>query len=561
MDETKPLPISSRDDIDCILAKLHATHASRVLHPYEKRIYMLESLRASIRKHEASIYQALHDDLGRSTKETVLVDTSVVFHEVQHMIKHLRSYMRPVPGRRSIGLLNADLYYAPQPLGPTLIFAPFNYPFNLTLIPLIGALAAGNPCVIKMSELTPATISVVQVILRDANFSEAVVALVDTGSDYDALFRTSSDQPRQWSKVFFTGSTAVGRIIAAKGASCLASVTLELGGSNPAVVMPSADLRLAVDGVAFGKFTNAGQTCIAENYLIVVSDGDGFYDRFIGALVDRVRDTYYGGHLSKESGIRSNADFCRIVSERAAERIAQTVRTLVGDVPDSDVAFAKLLVPRHVTNSNFDKFYDPADRFVAPTIIELGEVRQLSSTGDSRTESLRNAISNEIFGPVLPILRARSLNEALTFIDSLKHSPQDKPLASYIFSTIKDEQQLFNDRIEAGSCVANATLIQAACPLFFGGVGNSGLGAYHGEESMRCFSHYKPVVIVKNSLFRSVMAKLFLPPYGSRLFSNNGLAFIQAERIPTDKTILTGAAFAILGAGVAALIVLVALRK
>lgn len=447
--------------VDAIIDRQTSFFASGATLGREFRLAQLEALAHAIRKYEPKILSALHDDLRKGKVEAYATEVGFVLAEIRHTRKNLAKWMRGSSwfSPLAIGPSRSQLHY--QPLGRNLIIAPWNYPFHLAIAPLVGALSAGNVAVIKPSELAPATSALLAELCAET-FDEQLVAVVE--GDITA---SQTLLARQWDHIFFTGSTQVGRIVARAGAERLSRVTLELGGKSPAVVMPSADLDVAARRLVWGKFTNAGQTCVAPDYLLVHSS---VHD----SVVDRLRHTirsFYGNDP------RQSGDYGRIVTQRHLTRL----RNLV----DAD----KVAIGGEV---------DEEDRYLAPTVLT-------DVTMDDPV------MADEIFGPVLPVIKIDSFDEALTLI-----AKRPNPLAAYLFTRDGDEERKFVERVSFGGGCINNTLVHMADPdLPFGGIGPSGLNAYHGKASFEVFSHRKSVL--RSGTFLDPGVKY--PPYSESSLS------------------------------------------
>lgn len=447
--------------VDALLERQSAYFASGATLGREFRLQQLEALGHAIRKSEAKILAALHEDLRKGKVEAYATEVGFVLAELRHTRKHLGKWMRGSSwfSPLAIGPSRSQLHYSP--LGRNLVIAPWNYPFHLAIAPLIGALSAGNVAVIKPSELAPATSAVIAELCAET-FDEQLVAVIEGDITASQVLLA-----RHWDHIFFTGSTQVGRIVARAGAERLSRVTLELGGKSPAIVMPSADLDVAARRIVWGKFTNAGQTCVAPDYLLVHSS---VHD----AVVDRLRHTiraFYGADP------RQSGDFGRIVTHRHLARL----RGLL----DAD----KIAIGGEV---------DEEDRYLAPTVMV--------------DVSMDDAVmGEEIFGPILPILKIESFEEALALV-----AKRPNPLAAYLFTRDGEEERRFVEQVQFGGGCINNTLVHMADPdLPFGGVGPSGLNAYHGKASFEVFSHRKSVL--RSGTFLDPGVKY--PPYNDTSLS------------------------------------------
>ncbi len=404
---------------------------------YRKTV--LKKLLKEVKKRENDICDALYADFKKPTFEAVLTETSIVIAELKLTIKKLKSWTRPK--RVFPALLNfpsKDRIYS-EPYGTTLIISPWNYPFQLALAPMIAAVAAGNTVVLKPSELTPNTSKIVEEIIS-AVFDENHVKVVQGGVDISQKLLAE-----RWDYIFFTGSVPVGKIIAKAAAPNLTPVTLELGGKNPCIVDLHSDFKLTAKRIIWGKFLNAGQTCIAPDYLIVHAQAK--FD-FTKALMEEIEAAY--GKNPQES-----PDYPRIVNEKNFDRLANMLT-------DETILYGG------VTNKN--------DLYIAPTLLD-------EPTFDSEV------MKDEIFGPILPIQVYSTLEDISDII-----SKYEKPLALYVFSKDKKFANRMIERHSFGGGAINDTLthfVNHRMP--FGGVGHSGMGAYHGKSSFDIFSHQKSI--------------------------------------------------------------------
>lgn len=421
----------------------------------------LAALAASIRRHEKHIADALWADLHKPEFEAYGTETSMVLHEVRHAERHLARWMRPrswLPGL--VSQPARSRLYA-DPLGRNLIIGAWNYPVQLTLQPLVAALAAGNVAVVKPSELAPAASSVVATVVREALPPEHVAVVEGGVSTSEALLQLP------WDHVFFTGSPNIGKVVMRAAAEHLSRVTLELGGKSPCIVMPSANLDTAASRIAWGRFSNAGQTCVAPDYLLVHRD---VHEPLLAKIEERVR-AFYGPDP------KASPDYGRLVTSRHAERVR------------------RLIDPAKV---RFGGQVDVDDRYVAPTVL----------TGVTVDDPV---MQEEIFGPVLPVLAIDSLDDAYRIV-----ARNPNPLALYVFTEVPAEAEAVFGRVAFGGGCVNNTMYHLSDPgLPFGGVGRSGQGAYHGKHGFDVFSHHKGVL-------HSASGRLFdpsfkYPPYEGNL--------------------------------------------
>jgi aldehyde dehydrogenase (NAD+) len=415
----------------------------------------LKRLQKEIIEREDAIAQAIYKDFKKPKFETLAAETQFVLAELKLTLKNIDHWASPE--RKSATLMNwpsSDWVYK-EPYGAVLIIAPWNYPFQLAFAPMIAAIAAGNTVVVKPSELTPHTASIISEIIS-AVFVPEHVAAVEGG-----VAVSQELLAEKWDYIFFTGSTKVGKIVYESAAKHLTPVTLELGGKNPTIVDETASINLAAKRIVWGKFLNAGQTCIATDYILVQK---GVKDKLVAALIDNITKCY-GENVEK------SPDFSRTVNKGHYEGLKEM---LVGE---------EILVGG---SSNGE------DNYLAPTLVNEPKL-------DSKL------MHGEIFGPILPIIAYE--NEA----DIERHlSNYGKPLATYIFSNRKSFQQKIINKYSFGGGAINDTVIQITNKkLPFGGVGASGIGAYHGRRSFDIFSHQKAIIKKANWLD----APLRYPPY------------------------------------------------
>ncbi|WP_026925310.1 aldehyde dehydrogenase family protein [Glycomyces arizonensis] len=408
--------------------------------PIPWRLAQLKGLDRMLKEAGDELAAALGEDLGKAAPESFLAEIDFVAAEVRSMRKHLRSWLRPKRVHTPPHLQPAKSYLLREPLGLVLVIGPFNYPVQLTLTPLAGALACGNAVVVKPSESSPAT-SAALARLLGAYLDPEAVAVVEGGAE-----ATSALLGERMDHIFFTGSAKVGRIVAKAAAEHLTPVTLELGGKSPAIVEPGVDLAAAARRIAWAKFMNAGQTCLAPDYVIAL---DGVGPELERHLAEAVREMY--GHAPAES-----EDYGRIVDERSFDRLA-----------------AFLDEGRLVCGGGHNR----EARYIAPTVLADVDAKDA-------------VMAEEVFGPVLPILSLETLDEAIAHVNA-----GEKPLALYAFTNADTTKRKLLTRTSSGAVGFNVPTAHIDVPgLPFGGVGASGLGAYHGKWSIETFSHAKAVL-------------------------------------------------------------------
>lgn len=406
----------------------------------ETRKNNLKKLYEGIQRFEDEIFQALKLDLNKSVHESFTTEIGYVLKEISFQMKHISSWSKPKRVRTALTHFGSKGKVVPEPYGVTLIIAPWNYPFQLAIAPLVGALAAGNTVVLKPSELTPNVSKVLTRMLGEL-FPEELVSVVEGGvEESTALLKEPFDY------IFFTGSVGVGKVVMEAAAKKLTPLTLELGGKSPCIVHKDAKLDVTARRIVWGKFLNAGQTCVAPDYMYVHSS---VKEQLIEALRHEIAEQYGKDALQ-------NDNYVRIVSERHFERLC----TFLQD-------------GKPVIGGNYTK----ETLHIEPTV--LTNVTWQSAV-----------MEDEIFGPILPIIEYDKIEEV---IETIQHHP--KPLALYVFSEDRKVQKKVTSNISYGGGCINDVVYHLATPyLPFGGVGSSGLGSYHGEQSFRTFSHYKSIL-------------------------------------------------------------------
>jgi aldehyde dehydrogenase (NAD+) len=449
----------SPEPISQTLTQLRAFFAAGKTRNIEFRIDQLKKLKDGIRRYEPEIIASLYNDFHKPPFESYATEIGILYTEIDHVIRHIQSWSR---SRRVatpiIHFLSKSRIYS-EPYGVVLIISPWNYPFQLTIAPLIGAIAAGNCVLIKPSEFSPAT---------SALMAKMIAELFDP--DYLAVFQGDAQATQQilaekFDYIFYTGSTAVGRIIMTAAARHLTPVTLELGGKSPCIVDQDARLDYGIKRIAWGKFLNAGQTCIAPDYVLIHRK---IKEAFVEEMI-RTIHSFYG------EDPMDSPDYARIINERHFNRLLRLTekgRILLGG------------------NSR------RKDLYIAPTLID-----QVS--GDDPV------MQEEIFGPILPLIEYDDIDEAIAFVNQ-----RPRPLALYCFSENKAIQdRVLRETSSGGGCINDTISHIGSQELPFGGIGESGLGGYHGKASFDTFTHQRGI------LFRSNLLDMPLryPPYRGRV--------------------------------------------
>jgi len=404
------------------------------------RIEALENLLNSVKAYEHQIMEALKADLNKSEFDAYTTEIMIVLEEIKFTLKNLKSWAKPRKVKTPITHLGSSSYIYPEPYGVALIISPWNYPFQLAVAPLIGSIAAGNCAIIKPSELTPATSKVFASLIAET-FPDEYITVVQGGVD-----TSESLLKEQFDYIFFTGSVPVGKVIMEAAAKNLTPVTLELGGKSPCIVHEDANLKIAAKRIAWGKFVNAGQTCVAPDYLYLHK---AVKAPFLQLLKEAIIELYSDHSLE-------NPNFTRIVSERHFQRLCSFLNN--GEIFIGG-------------NTNSEKL------MMEPTVLN-------GITWE------HPVMQDEIFGPILPVLEYDTLDEVIEGIDN-----HPKPLALYLFTENANVQENVLNRITFGGGCINDTVYHLGSPhLPFGGVGTSGIGSYHGKGSFDTFSHEKSIL-------------------------------------------------------------------
>ncbi|HGF0289283.1 TPA: aldehyde dehydrogenase, partial [Staphylococcus aureus] len=417
----------------------------------------LKKLSKAIKSYESDILEALYTDLGKNKVEAYATEIGITLKSIKNARKELKNWTKTKNVDTPLYLFPTKSYIKKEPYGTVLIIAPFNYPFQLVFEPLIGAIAAGNTAIIKPSELTPNVARVIKRLINetfDANYIEVIEGGIE---ETQTLIHLPFDY------VFFTGSENVGKIVYQAASENLVPVTLEMGGKSPVIVDETANIKVASERICFGKFTNAGQTCVAPDYILV---HESVKDDLITALSKTLRE-FYG------QNIQQSPDYGRIVNLKHYHRLTSLLNS------------AQM-------NIVFGGHSDEDERYIEPTLLD-------HVTNDSAI------MQEEIFGPILPILTYQSLDEAIAFIHQ-----RPKPLSLYLFSEDENATQRVINELSFGGGAINDTLMHLANPkLPFGGVGASGMGRYHGKYSFDTFTHEKSYIFKSTRLESGV----HLPPY------------------------------------------------
>ncbi len=422
------------------LERLRTVVDAGMARSFSWRKTQLDGLLRFVEDHQTAMLEALKADLGRCPTEARLVDVTMVCAEIQRMRRHLRKWLRPRFVHTPLAAQPGKSWIEQEPFGLALILGTWNYPFQQILLPLAGALAAGNAAVVKLSEVAPRAAALMAAHLEHYVDPEAVIVITGGPETASQLLEFRFD------KIFFSGQSRVGRIVMAAAAAHLTPVTLELGGKNPALLAPDCPLEVAARRIAWGRFMNAGQLCVAPDYVLAP---EPLRLPLIAAL-QRAIKRFYGPDPQRSDS------FARIVNQRH---------------------FQRLLALMHDGRIAVGGQSDPADLYIAPTVL-------------TDLPGHAAVLEEEIFGPILPVVGYAEIEDALAFVRQ-----RPKPLALYLFTRNRRLQQQVIRGTSSGSVVVNDVLVNQIVPgLPFGGVGSSGMGAFHGRYTLDAFSHAKAVV-------------------------------------------------------------------
>ena len=450
----------TNQEIQTLLDKQRAYFRSGATIPVNFRVAQLKKLYACVKKYETEVNDALKADLGKSHYEGFMCESGLVLSEISYMIRHTRRLAKRKTVYTPLAQFASHSFKQAVPYGNTLIMSPWNYPFLLTIDPLADAIAAGNTAIVKPSAYSPATSKVIEKIISECFAPEFIATVTGGRAENAALLDQKFDF------VFFTGSQAVGKEVLRHTAEHLTPAVLELGGKSPCIVDASANIKLAAKRIVFGKYLNCGQTCVAPDYILCERS---VKDAFVAEVVKQIKLQYGENPLE-------NKDYGKIINEKHFAR-------LCGLIDDKKVVIGG--------NSN------PATLQIAPTVM------------DNVTES-DAVMGEEIFGPIMPILNFDSFD---TVIDELKS--KDKPLALYLFSSNKDHiKRVTTELSYGGGCINDVVIHLATSEMGFGGVGESGMGSYHGKDGFYAFSHVKSIVDKKTWMDLPMRYQ----PYKSKLY-------------------------------------------
>ncbi len=438
---TKEIKNSTVSIAKCV-ARLRASFNTNITRPLAFRQQQLAAIAHMLKDHETAMSKALHQDMGRPSLEAYTGDIAVTSAEIAYMQKKLKRWSKPTNVWTSLAAQPGKSRIYHEPYGVVLIIAPWNYPLQLSIGPLIGAIAAGNCAILKPSELAPATSELLYKLLPQYIEPECYQVIQGGIEETTALLE------EQFDYIFYTGNPTVGKIIMQAAAKFLTPVTLELGGKSPCIVDKNTDIDLAARRILFGKFFNAGQTCIAPDYILAHEDIE---EKLLQAMKKNLI-AFYGNNP------KNSKDFGRIINHKHHQRLMKLMQSGGEIVTGGDA--------------------DAEERYISPTILH-------------HVPPDAAIMQEEIFGPLLPVITIKNINEAIQFINK-----RAKPLALYLFSNDKKiQQQVLESTSSGGVCINHTSLHYVVNDLPFGGVGMSGMGSYHGKASFDTFSHHKSVLI------------------------------------------------------------------
>jgi len=437
---------------------LRTSYDKGLTRPLAWRKHQLEQMVKMLEENEAALLSALATDLGKPSVEGFITDIAFVTSEVKLMIKKLKKWNKPERVRTPLVAMPARSRLIPEPLGVVLVIAPWNYPIQLLLVPAAGAIAAGNAVVMKPSEVSAATSALLGELVPKY-MDPSAVAIIEGG-----IPETTDLLEQRFDHIFYTGNGTVGRVVMTAAVKNLTPVTLELGGKSPVIVDSSANLKVSAHRIAWGKWLNAGQTCVAPDYVLVD---------------EKVRDAF-------------------------VEELGKAIGEFYGENPQASESYARIVSPRHFdrlkgllrgTTPAIGGVSDEGTRYISPTVLV-----------DVDLES--QVMNEEIFGPILPVISVSSTDDAISYVNAHAH-----PLALYVFAENKKVVREVLSRTTAGGVTVNGTILHLTNPnLPFGGIGESGMGGYHGRAGVRIFQHMKPVLTRGTKLDPS----LTYPPYTAR---------------------------------------------
>lgn len=437
---------TTQQDVQQLVEDQRKYFNSNVTRSVEFRLEQLKKFRNLIKAHEDDLHEAIYKDFGKSKYDNQLTEIFPLYEELDIAIKNVRRWVKHRKVKTNLMNQPAKSYLVPEPLGVSLVIGAWNFPYNLSLIPVVGSMVAGNTTILKPSELSAATSRAMAKLINE-NFDATYLHVVEGG-----IPETTALLDQRFDKIFFTGSPQVGKIVNKAAAPNLTSVTLELGGKNPALFTKDASIDVGVKRMVWAKFLNSGQLCLAPDYVLV-------HKSIKSKVLERIVH-----EIKKHNYSVENQNFVRIINERNFDRIVS------------------LIDPEKI---HFGGKTNRAERIIEPTVLNNVTLKD-------------DVMQDEIFGPIIPVVEYETIDEAFEIIKSF-----EKPLAAYLFSNNNKIKDRFLSEIPFGSGGINDAVMQNNnSNLPFGGVGNSGMGRYHGKYSFECFSHFK-AVLDKSNFFES----------------------------------------------------------
>lgn len=428
------------DNIEAIINKQRAFFMSQKTKNVNFRIEQLKKLREIIKQKENEICKALELDLGKSNTESYMTEIGMVLEDLRYVIKHTKKWTKKEYHIAPLAQFPSTSFRIAEPYGLTLIISPWNYPFLLTIQPLVGAISAGNCAIIKPSEYSQYTSKIIKDIIEEVFNEEYVAVILGEKEVAEKLLENKFDY------IFYTGSTRVGKIVMESAAKNLTPVTLELGGKSPCIVDKNSNVKLAAKRIIFGKLLNCGQTCVAPDYVFVQKEVKQEFINFCKEYIEK----FIGSNWNE------NKEYPKIINKRQFDRMIELIEK-------EDIAYG----------GNFDE----KTLKIQPTLL------------DNKSFETK-AMQEEIFGPILPIIEYIDLEEPIKYINE-----NNKPLALYIFTNSKRvENRILKEVSYGGGCINDTIIHLASSKLGFGGIGYSGMGEYHGKYSFKTFSHYKSII-------------------------------------------------------------------
>lgn len=428
------------DNIEAILNKQRAFFMSQKTKNVNFRIEQLKKLREIIKQKENEICKALELDLGKSSTESYMAEIGMVLEDLRYVIKHTKKWSKKEYHIAPLAQFPSTSFRIAEPYGLTLIISPWNYPFLLTIQPLVGAISAGNCAIIKPSEYSQYTSKIIKDIIEEIFNEEYVAVILGEKEVAEKLLENKFDY------IFYTGSTRVGKIVMESAAKNLTPVTLELGGKSPCIVDKNSNVKLAAKRIIFGKLLNCGQTCVAPDYVFVQKEVKQEFINYCKEYIEK----FIGSNWNE------NKEYPKIINKRQFDRMIELIEK-------EDIAYG----------GNFDE----KTLKIQPTLLD-------NKSFESK------AMQEEIFGPILPIIEYIDLEEPIKYINE-----NNKPLALYIFTNSKRvENRILKEVSYGGGCINDTIIHLASSKLGFGGIGYSGMGEYHGKYSFKTFSHYKSII-------------------------------------------------------------------